>query len=60
MGKIHSVPGVFGGEDFYDESGKKIGDSSAAGISMTQTGNPRDTLRKVSFPAKISMMKAAC
>lgn len=25
MAKIHSVPGIFGGEDFYDESGQKVG-----------------------------------
>lgn len=25
MGKIHSVPGLFGGEDFYDENGNQVG-----------------------------------
>ena len=25
MAKISSVPGIFGGEDFYDESGRKVG-----------------------------------
>ena len=25
MGKIYSVPGILGGEDFYDESGQKVG-----------------------------------
>ena len=25
MGKIYSVPGLFGGEDFFDESGRKVG-----------------------------------
>lgn len=25
MSRINSVPGIFGGEDFYDENGQKIG-----------------------------------
>ena len=25
MSRIYSVPGVFGGEDYYDETGKKVG-----------------------------------
>ncbi|MER1994519.1 MAG: hypothetical protein ABS897_10820 [Eubacteriales bacterium] len=25
MSKIHSVPGLFGGEDFYDENGNRVG-----------------------------------
>ena len=25
MGKYYSVPGLFGGEDFYDENGRKVG-----------------------------------
>ena len=25
MSKIYSVPGLFGGEDFYDENGQKVG-----------------------------------
>ena len=25
MSKIYSVPGLFGGEDFYDEDGNRVG-----------------------------------
>ena len=25
MSKIHSVPGLFGGEEFYDENGNRVG-----------------------------------
>ena len=25
MSRIHSVPGLFGGEEFYDEDGKQVG-----------------------------------
>ena len=25
MSRINSVPGLFGGEDFYDENGNKVG-----------------------------------
>lgn len=25
MSRIYSVPGIFGGEDYYDETGKKVG-----------------------------------
>ena len=61
MGKIYSVPGLFGGEDFYDESGHKVGYSIPGVFSgrdfYDADGNLLAILWIALYPAKIFMMR---